>query len=538
MYVVRRSLAGLIASLALAACGGGSSDNPGNGSSTGNSGAPPVSGGTSPVNSGPPVTPGGEWLKLTASTNSVSTYESEDATFSIIATSSRTFEKPVNIGVVDKQGLISTDVKLSNNSALEYLAKVRTASGLRPGTHTTYLEVRLCEDAPETCKTPLPGSPWYVPLTVLVRPDTNLGTLSVVPGVAPWSTFQGNASHTGFVPATFSASGFNRRWASVLAPNNSLNAVAVENGKVFVTRGAWFGEWALQAIDESTGQTAWTVNLGTLSRVNAPAAGDGKVYVTSTGHQDTFFWVFDQGTGKLLGKTAMNSQWQAYPAPTVYGGNVYTGGGYYGGLSKFRSDATQEWFGELPQYDGWTPAVDPTYAYAYLGGTLHALWVSDGRPAFTIANPDYSWYGYTGTSVVLGSQMAYVADGGRLIGFDLAGRKLAWSVNNSARSQPALASGNLYVTGALGTTLEARKAADGQLQWVANLAPKTNEVFTNVIVTNSHAFVSSAENTVAIDLATHDVVWKYALGGSLSISERGVLYIASPTGKLAAVNLR
>lgn len=531
MYVVRRSLAVLLVA-ALAACGGGGSGS-GGGSNAGGSTPPPP-----PVNSGPPVTPGGTWLTLAPSPVSVSTYVGEDATFSVTATSNRTFEKPFSVAIIDKQGLISTNVQLSNNSALQYVATLRTASGLQPGTHTTYLEVRLCEDAPEICKTPLPGSPWYLPLTVVVRPDTNLSPLSAVAGVAPWSTYQGNAAHTGFVPATFAAASFNRRWAAVLGSTNSLNPVAVDNGKVFVTRGNWSAGWTLQAINESTGQTDWSVNLGTIHRVNAPAAANGKVYVTSTGHQDTFFWVFDQATGTLLGKTPMRSQWETYLAPTVVGDSIYTNSGSYGGLSKFRGNDTLEWFSQLPQYDGWTPAVDATYAYAYLAGSLHALWTSDGRTAFTIANPGYSWHGYTGAAPVLGNQMAYVVDAGRVVGFDLVQRTVGWSVDNGARGQPVLANGSLYVAGANGTALEARRAADGQLQWMVNLSVNSNEVFNSIVATNNHAFVSSGENTVAIDLATHAVVWKYALGGSLSISDRGVLYIASPTGKLAAVNLR
>jgi outer membrane protein assembly factor BamB len=344
---------------------------------------------------------------------------------------------------------------------------------------------------------------------------------------------------TGFVPVTADPASFTRRWNIPETGTYEANGPAIDNGKVFLTRGSRFGAWKVMAISEDTGETAWSVDMGTLHEVNPPAAANGKVYVTSTGHQDTFFWVFDQATGALVSKVAMNSQWEKYLAPTVFGDAVYTNSGYYGGLSKFNAQSNAlAWFTPLPQYDGWTPAVDGTYAYAYLAGELHAVKVTDGSVAFKIRNPDYSWHGYTGAAVVLGNKMGYVVDGGRLVGFDLANGTVAWSSNSSAMGQPALAGDTVYVIGSSGSSVEARATATGMLEWKSIPFAANGEFFENLVVTNNLAFASSPRQTVAIDLNTHAVVWTYPLGGQLSISARGVLYIASPTSKLAAVNLQ
>lgn len=527
------SCAALLAAAALSACGGGGSGGDNNNHNGGNGGAavPPPT---------PVVPPAGAWLTITPSPIAISTYDGESVAFSVTAKSSRIVEKPFNIAIIDGKSVVSTDVTVTSVSELEYVAKLRTASALALGTHTTNLEVRLCEDEPLVCNKPLPGSPWLVPLSVTVKPTTNLTALNVLPGVAAWGTYQGNASHTGFVPASFSASKFERRWSAALSTQTPLNGIAVDNGVVFATRGGAFGEWTLLAISEQTGQTLWSVNLGTLYRVNAPAAANGKVFVTSTGHGDTYFWIFDQTTGALLGKTPMSSQWETYLAPTVYGDSVYTNSGSYGGLSKFRSaDASLEWFnGGLPQFDGWTPAVDATHAYGYLSGNLYAIRTADGTNDFQIQNPYYSWAGYTGAAVVLGKGIGYVSDAGRVLGFDLTTRTVAWSAENGALGQPALANDVLYVAGAGGTTLEARNPATGQPLWLVNLAHTQDERFNNVVVTGSHAFLSSSERTVAVDLATRTVVWSLQSGGVLSISNRGVLYIVSTNGRLVAVNLQ
>lgn len=526
------SCASLLVAVLVSACGGGG----GGGGANGNGGTP---GTTVPAPvPAPPANPTGDWLTLTPSTVSLSTYEGESATFSISAKSSRIVEKRFNVGIVDGRGIVSTQLDVTPVTQLEYSATLRTSASLAVGAYTTNLEVRLCEDDPLVCRSPLPGSPWLVPVSLTVRTATNLTALSTIPGVAGWSTYQGNASHTGFVPASFTATAFNRRWNAAVGLDGALNEVAIDNGKVFATRGSRFGAWALVALDEHSGKEAWVVDLGTLHRVNAPAAANGKVYVTSTGHQDTFFWVFDQATGALLAKTSMSSQWETYMAPTVFGDSVYTNSGSYGGLSRFSAGGALTWFTGLPQYDGWTPGVDETMAYAYANGALHALRTADGMPAYTIANPFYQWHGYTGAPIVLGNGLGFTVDSGRLIAFDLATRTVAWSQAISASDQLALAGGVVYSIAANGTTLDARSAADGAPRWVVNLADNQDDRFTSVLLTRSHAFVSSEQRTLAVDLTTRKVVWSTAIGGKLALSDRGVLYATGPNGRVMAINLR
>jgi outer membrane protein assembly factor BamB len=93
----------------------------------------------------------------------------------------------------------------------------------------------------------------------------------------------------------------------------------------------------------------------------------------------------------------------------------------------------------------------------------------------------------------------------------------------------------VYAFGANGRTLEAHAPANGNLLWTVDLG---NSDFSNVIVTRNLAFVSSSTATQAVDLNTRKVVWTYPQGGNLAISQRGVLYILTSAGKLAAVNLR
>jgi outer membrane protein assembly factor BamB len=222
----------------------------------------------------------------------------------------------------------------------------------------------------------------------------------------------------------------------------------------------------------------------------------------------------------------------------VYGDSIYTSSGDLGGLSKFGgSDAHLNWSIYLPQDSNWTPAVDDTYVYAYMSGTLYAIKPADGTTAFRIDDPYTFSYGGPASPVTLGNKMAYVTDGYRMFAFDLVKRQLAWAMDKLRFGQPALANNTVYVM-ATSNTLEARSAANGQRQWTASLPGGSNEVLYNIVVTNKHVFVGLREQTVAVDLDTHAVVWSYPMGGTLAISDRGVLYIQGLQGKLVAINLQ
>ncbi|HAV36559.1 MAG TPA: hypothetical protein DCX52_09425 [Massilia sp.] len=634
--------------------GTGPGTTPGTGGTPGTGDTP----GTGTVPGAPPaVTPGGTWLALTPATVTLSAIEGESTGFRVIGTSSRTFEKPFNMAIIDSKGVVTTDVTISALSQFEYAADLRTAPALAAGSHTTNLEVRLCEDVPTVCSKPLPGSPWYIPVTVNVAPlaqaqerltlmpaafdlvtyqgeplsfelvaqmagaskpvqlavvdnagilaqgavmsqdssttyraklttssvltpgehsaslevracydeprecrlpvsgspwrvptkvtvksGINLTALAALPGVAPWSTYNGNATHTGYVPASFDPANFTRRWNRPETGTGFGQAVAIDRGRVFTVAGLSESKWELIAVNEADGEVAWRYHMSRLYNVNPPAAANGKVFVTSTGHEDSFLWVFDQATGQLISKTALSSQWDRYMAPTVVGDMVYTNSGAYGGMVKFNAATNLvEWRNTtLPQYDGWTPAVDGGYAYAYMNSQVYAVDTASGGIAFTIANPSGQWMGWTTSTLALDDKMGFVVHNGRLLGFDLQARARAWETNGSTIGQPIVAKGVVYSLAEGGSLVEARASTNGMLQWKsAALNNGTVEAaFMRMVVSSNLLFASSATTTVAIDLATHQVVWTYPLGGELAISDRGVLYIVARSGKLAAVNLR
>jgi outer membrane protein assembly factor BamB len=469
-------------------------------------------------------------------------YEGETRQFSISAESLSASNTAINLGIYDS-GRNSTLKSVNKVSNTKTIATLETSPALKAGVYTSTLEVRTCADDPIDCKWPFNGSPRQIPLKITVRSNTNLTPLKTLPQVSSWGTFQGNAAHTNYVPASFYSSNFSRRWSWSPTGGGYLSDISIENGAVFLTKtSATYpsGAYTLTALNETNGQILWQTPMGTLSKVNAPAAGSGKVFATSTGHEDTFFWVFDQTNGTLLNKIAMSSQWSAYLAPTVYGNEVFTESGYYGGMSKYSiSEQKIIWSVGLPQYDTWSPAVDANFAYTYLSGSLHAVNKTDGKLAYTIKNPDFSWAGYGGASPVLSEKnMAYVVGNG-LQAFDLSKQTRAWNVTGNIYGAPAYAKDVVYILNANGTVLEARSAQNGSLLWMASTLSSDNfsRDYRNMVVSDNLVFISSTNITLAIDIKTRQVVWEHPFGGSLAISDRGVLYIRG-ANRIDAINLQ
>ncbi|KQZ27511.1 hypothetical protein ASD58_12930 [Duganella sp. Root1480D1] len=439
------------------------------------------------------------------------------------------------VGVYDKGGLSNVSY---TQTAQGFKATLKSAAALQPGEYNSNVEVRLCRDDPATCRLPISGSPWTVPLKLTVKNASNLSTLLRVPGVGAWSSFQGNAAHSGFVDATFDATKFSRRFSlPANAMTESTNSVATDNGKVFMTLGKSFdSEFELLAISEADGSILWRSSLGKVNRANSPAVGNGFVFVV-TDDVTNDLWVFDQQNGNLVSKTAIGA-YTSSRAPTVAGTDVFLMGGYdYDrGMTAFSSSLlSKRWSSPMQSAlrSSPTPAVDVENVYVFLDGKLRVLDTSNGNLKWVAPGPDANAVGEQ--SVTLSGNLALTYGSG-ISAFDLTLRTVAWSVANSNVVDMAVGNGMVYSVAGMSTVLEARSLSDGKLQWTSESLGQDN--FRSVVVVRNLAFVSGRLRTVAVDLATHKVVWNYPRGGNLAISSNGVLYIMEDNRSVSAINLQ
>jgi len=358
-------------------------------------------------------------------------------------------------------------------------------------------------------------------------------------GAVEWTTYQGNARHTGYNPVAMDRAVFQELWSRTVS-TAALNPVTAGDGKVFVTTNAYFGVQDAKALDARTGTELWTRNFGNIHSVHPPAYGNGTVYLQTGGHEDSFLWGLDASNGSVRFQSPYLNQWSRYFAPTIVGASVYVAGGYYGGMYAFSAtEGVQRWFASLNQYDQFTPAVSDGLVYAYTGSYQPKLTVADaatGAIVYEIADPGFVWDGWSmNTAPTLGGASNVLATNGRrLISFDLQSRSIGYALTSNFRGQVTVANGVVYVVN--GTQVEARNESDGSFLW--SWAPPEGQPVAPMIATKNLLLVSTAANTYAVDLASRTQVWSYPAAGHLTLSAQGILFIAQSSGRLTAVSMR
>ncbi len=357
--------------------------------------------------------------------------------------------------------------------------------------------------------------------------------------LSDWSTYQGNAEHDGYVPYIFNSENFKLNWSVQLVDTKQLQPIATAGKTVFAVNSS------LYAIDIETGETKWDEYFFLPYSISPPATGNGKVYIASGGHDDTFLWAFDQKTKALEFKKRFNSQWPDYYAPTIFSNNIYYNGGIYGGLyASDNQDGKQLWFTELSQYDQWTPAINEQYVISYLGsvnsdesGMLTATNRIDGTTAFAIEDPDFDWSDWSmNLAPVLFKNQVFAINNGRLLSFDLQNRNITWQKDNQYSGQPVVANNTIYTIS--NGSVEALNVSDGSRQWswIAGTSSE-DHISGTMIISNNLLFCSTENATYALDISTQEVVWQTAEVGQLAIGGYGNLYIANPDGKLTSYSL-
>ena len=475
---------------------------------------------------------------------------------STVTTQSRGKGTPIPSGL--EAIALAGSASIATQGAQQYLVSFTTSPTLAPGIHQGSFTVKFCVKFlknSSACQAFAQGLDIQVPYTINVA-----GAPANISG--EWNTFQRDAKHTGYVPVTLDTSKFSKIWEWTDPAGGRITAATIADGRVAVSQDKYFAEQSTYVLNKSSGIQLWSHNFGYVFGLNPPAMKDGKLYVATGGHSDTYMWGFDAQTGANLFSTPFSAQWEHYMAPTIADGDVFTAGGYYGGLYSFSaSGGGQNWFVPGPQNDMFTPAVNSTDAFYYAYGTLYDINRADGSVRFTITDPYYAWNGYSqisapilgssGNNVIAfsGSQFSGTASsstGGyyarKLLNFDLTQRTISWQSANAYITQPALANATLYAGALTSARLDALGEQDGLVKWSWTATSGDTRTCRNVIATNNLIFVSTDIAVYAIDAASHQTVWSYPVAGDLSMDNGETLVISvgcrESQGKLIAIKLK
>jgi hypothetical protein len=470
---------------------------------------------------------------------------------------------PYYVSVKDASGTFSTIASLGYLDPTKnyLLLQTQVVSSLAPGTYTGSVQLTICNDA--ACQYPVVGSPVTMPFNVTIAPapvNAGLTILTAWPSVAGWATYQGNDSHTGYVPVTLDPTRFANRWAwstpSSATDANALSTLTVAGGQVYIDSGS-----VLYALKEFDHSTLWSHDFSNIvyagvetAALNPPAVSGANVYISTSAQTATYMFGLTANNGAVLFQSPFAAQWEHYLAPAISNGIVYTDGGEYGGMYAFDGTiGTQNFFASEQQYDYWSPAVDASFAYAYTGGTLNWVDKTNGVSVGSIVDSTWSWAGYDMHGApVLGAANSVICinvgnqNANSLLDFNTSTNTLAWSSVGPYGGNPAYASGNIYATNKTPMRLEARSEATGALLW--SWSPPTSSETSyvgDVLLTNNLVFLSTNTTIYAIDTTTHQSVWSLPTSGYLALSEYGVLYVVetvsgatSTTGNVYALNVK
>lgn len=402
--------------------------------------------------------------------------------------------------------------------------------------------------------------------------DGDAGTPPAPSGsTTDWQTFQGNAGHTGYVNESYVASSFQLAWTwpMPVGTRNWMNMVAAGAGRIYVTEDAQQSH--LYALDESTGVLQWSTQFVDSIETGAPAFANGNVYVTTqTAAQLGDSWkadikVIDATNGALKFTQAVHSQMGAFFPVTPYQNAIYSsndnffvvnGIQYYGTeLTSFASASShRNWLTydtKSFSYSSQSVAADTQYVYFYRSfsqsGLSNALVVLDratGASVREIADgrnkyPNYAYYGAPMISspghVVCFSDGQFLASVAleenfaprALIRYDISNGAISWTSSDEYLTSPAVTQGQVIAASNATGRLDALDEQTGVVLWSWS-APSGEAFIRNIVAANNVVFVSTDQAVYAIDISTHQQVWRYASPGGLAIANHQYLLIASP----------
>lgn len=381
--------------------------------------------------------------------------------------------------------------------------------------------------------------------------------LKPLTGASAWTTHAGNAAHNALLDLTLDPARFSRRWTIQAVRGAEVSAPVVARGLVYVARNDSPRLAQVQAIDEADGRIRWSTSVED-TRLSGPAVDDGRLLVQADFGR---LLSLDAGTGiKQYETTGLRpSEWLDL-APTLQAGAVY----FATDRQIASADAVTtvaRWTTDLglaidQTTRGWTPTIGNGMALVASRGHLVGYRLADGMEALRVplageTNGDFTWQ--LGAPVLVDASTVAVlnrrykdvrgcgANHNTLSIVDTVRASVRWSADGCFSTNPVVGNGVVYIGNAFNNRIEVRALADGQLLWhwtLGDLADKRlggNHWFCgDLVLTRNLLFVASDRVTYAVDISTRKTVWRHNMGGSLAISDQGLLHIVQPRSLHAA----
>lgn len=268
--------------------------------------------------------------------------------------------------------------------------------------------------------------------------------------------------------------------------------------------------------------------------------------------------VINASTGAYVSTASYYSQGSNGSVPTLVGDEILLASGYYGNAvySAYALTGGANWSVTITsQYGGYvmegeSVAVDQQYVYFFQAGSIMVLW-RNGALAKFIQNPFFTKTGlsysgeYASAPILDKNGHIFVftdnyatGDALPIAAFSIFNEKPLWRSGYSYTGQPAVRNDRLYAIRSSSRIVDVIDTSTGLLAGSINVGGSDN-LTSNVVVSDSHLFVASATTTFSIDLTKNGfpVVWSTPFGGVLAVTPDNYLIISTATA-IHAVKLQ
>ena len=365
-------------------------------------------------------------------------------------------------------------------------------------------------------------------------------TCPILAQAPSWSQHQGNASHNGYVPVSIDPGQLSLRWQDQIFLDRNLAHPVAANGYIVIGnhRTELHG---VTCYDHVTGEEYWSNDFATFdpSYVSNPAIHGSSVLVEAThGSYWGELYLIDCLLGyEYLAAPTVNAT-RHYFAPCIYGQSAFLPSGNYSGVAMHEiATGLQQWMYTLNKVEtDWTPAADNDRVYLYQGGKFIGLDRLTGSVDFLVPDPNWvsSTHDYP-TPMIGDLDNVILCEDSRVMSWDRNTGIQLWESAGLAIEPSAIHGGVIYGRSYSGSIV-ALSEIDGSFSWEWT-PPGGEELYEQLVLTDTHVFGASLSHTYAINLSTHLQDWSYPAGGKLALGPAN-LVIADWYGTLHAVGYR
>ena len=345
-----------------------------------------------------------------------------------------------------------------------------------------------------------------------------------------WTTFQGNAAHSGVISETLDNKNFSTRWTKSLTLNGAFQGAAGD-GYLFLN-----SQNVLYALSTFTGEILWTKSL---AKNNPPAYASGMVYVETLTDGQPVLLGLNAEDGRVVFQAPISEQLATSAAPTIANDIIYMSTGYWGSSYALNAKTGErKWSLDTNQFYSTTPAVNSDYVILYTGfngSRLNIINRETGDLSFSIIDEtSSSGVSVNQVAVTSGNSVAVIY-AEQLIHFDLSTKTLDWKITSQFYGQPVIKDEKIYAFNTAG--IEIRNLTTGEL---INTIKKPNingqNFQGNLILSNNILFASDNVNTYAYDLTSLENIWTLGNKTGAMFAADDALFVMS-NSNITAINL-